>query len=96
VLVWHAVFSINSLAHLWGRRDFETRDDSRNNPVLALLLLGEGWHNTHHRFPSSARCSLPGQVDLTWLALQALASVGLVWDLRTLPAREGDARVEAA
>jgi stearoyl-CoA desaturase (delta-9 desaturase) len=85
VILWHAVFTINSLAHIWGRRDFATRDDSRNNPVLALFLLGEGWHNTHHRYPSSAQCSLPGQIDLTWLALRALAAVGLVWDLRTLP-----------
>jgi stearoyl-CoA desaturase (delta-9 desaturase) len=82
VLVWHATFSINSLAHIWGRRDHDTGDDSRNNALLALLTLGEGWHNNHHRYPGSARQGMGLQLDLTWLGLLALARVGLVWDLR--------------
>src|SRR6185436_15355206 len=55
VLLWHCTFSINSLAHLWGSRPFETGDGSRNNLLLALITLGEGWHNNHHQFMSSAR-----------------------------------------
>ena len=83
VLLWHGVFTINSLSHVWGRVDHDTGDDSRNNAVLALITLGEGWHNNHHRFPSSARQGMgPWQVDLTWVALRGLAGLGLVWDLR--------------
>jgi stearoyl-CoA desaturase (Delta-9 desaturase) len=91
VLLWHTSFSINSLAHVWGRKDHDTEDDSRNNPLLALLMLGEGWHNNHHRYPASARSGIgPWQLDLTWLALRALAGVGLVWDLRVFPRRDAD------
>jgi len=57
VLVWHGVFAINSLAHVWGSRRFPTSDGSRNNVLLAWLTLGEGWHNNHHHFQSSARSS---------------------------------------
>ncbi|HVJ96868.1 MAG TPA: acyl-CoA desaturase, partial [Acidimicrobiia bacterium] len=55
VLLWHSTFTINSLAHVWGRRVYETEDTSRNNPYLAVLTGGEGWHNNHHRYPFSAR-----------------------------------------
>ena len=84
VMVWHATFTINSLSHIWGRRDHETDDDSRNNGVLALLTMGEGWHNNHHRYPSSARQGMgPWQLDLTWMGLRVLERLGLVWDLRS-------------
>jgi stearoyl-CoA desaturase (delta-9 desaturase) len=92
VAVWHATFSINSLAHTLGWRRFETRDDSRNNLGLALLTFGEGWHNNHHRYPSAARQGLFWwEIDLTYYALRVLAALGVVWDLRAAPAVIGAA-----
>jgi len=86
VAVWHATFAVNSLAHTIGRRKFATRDGSRNNFGLALLTLGEGWHNNHHRYPSSARQGFRWwELDFTYYALRALALAGLVWDLRPVP-----------
>jgi stearoyl-CoA desaturase (delta-9 desaturase) len=92
VALWHATFTINSLAHRYGRRRYATRDDSRNNFWLALLTFGEGWHNNHHHFPGAARQGFYWwEVDLTWYGLKLLATLGLVRDLRTVPAavREG-------
>lgn len=86
VLVWHGSFVINSLSHLIGRRRYETSDDSRNSFVLAVLTSGEGWHNNHHRFPTSARQGLRWwEIDVTYYALWVLARLGLVWDLRRPP-----------
>lgn len=96
VAVWHATFSVNSLAHTFGRRRFATRDDSRNSFGLALLTFGEGWHNNHHRYPAAARQGFRWwEIDLTYYGLRALAFAGLVWALRPVPAaiheREGSA-----
>jgi stearoyl-CoA desaturase (delta-9 desaturase) len=86
VLCWHGTFTINSLSHLWGGRRYATDDDSRNNPVLALITLGEGWHNNHHHYQVSARQGFYWwEFDLTYYALRALAAVGLVWDLHGVP-----------
>ncbi len=86
VLLYHATYSINSLAHRFGSRRFETSDDSRNNFWLALITLGEGWHNNHHRFPAAARQGFYWwEVDISYLLLRALAWVGLVKDLRSVP-----------
>ncbi len=83
VLTYHATFSINSLSHLWGKRRYATDDDSRNNAVLALITLGEGWHNNHHHFQSSANQGFFWwEFDISYTTLRALALVGLVWDLR--------------
>jgi stearoyl-CoA desaturase (delta-9 desaturase) len=83
IVLWHATFSINSLSHLYGSRRFATNDTSRNNVALALITFGEGWHNNHHHHASSARQGFYWwELDLSWLALRALASVGLVHDLR--------------
>jgi stearoyl-CoA desaturase (delta-9 desaturase) len=83
VLLYHATFAINSVAHLWGTRDFDTSDDSRNNWWLALLTLGEGWHNNHHHCMSSSRQGRTWrQVDATYLALRLLAALGIARDLR--------------
>jgi stearoyl-CoA desaturase (Delta-9 desaturase) len=88
VFTWHATFTINSLSHVFGKRRFATTDDSRNNWLLALLTLGEGWHNNHHRFPASARQGFYWwEVDITYYTLKALSWVGLVWDLRPVPTR---------
>jgi stearoyl-CoA desaturase (Delta-9 desaturase) len=78
-----ATMCINSLAHVWGSRRFETPDHSRNNALLALLTLGEGWHNNHHHDMGSARQGLRWwEVDFTYYTLLGLARVGLIWDLR--------------
>jgi stearoyl-CoA desaturase (delta-9 desaturase) len=93
VALYHATFTINSLAHRWGRRRYATRDDSRNNLWLALLTFGEGWHNNHHHYPGSARQGFYWwEIDLSWYALRALAAIGLVWDLRPVPAAVRRAR----
>ncbi|HEU4689974.1 MAG TPA: acyl-CoA desaturase, partial [Vicinamibacterales bacterium] len=82
VVLWHATFTINSLAHRFGSRRYATRDDSRNNSWLALLTLGEGWHNNHHRYPAAARQGFYWwEIDISYLALRALAALGIVWDL---------------
>lgn len=86
-VLFHATVTINSLAHRYGRRRFDTRDHSRNNLWLALLTFGEGWHNNHHFFPGSARQGFRWwEVDLTYYGLRALAALGLVHDLKPVPA----------
>jgi len=86
VLLWHGTFSINSLAHLFGRRRYDTSDDSRNSFLLALATTGEGWHNNHHRFPTSARQGIRWwEIDVTYYVLWLLARLGIVWDLRRPP-----------
>lgn len=82
-LVHHVTWSINSACHLWGRRPFRSDDASRNNALFGLLALGEGWHNTHHAFPTSARHGLKWwQFDLSYWVIRALAASGLAWDVR--------------
>ncbi|MEB3223953.1 MAG: acyl-CoA desaturase [Candidatus Sericytochromatia bacterium] len=86
VVTWHATYTINSLSHQWGTRRFATPDDSRNNVWLALLTLGEGWHNNHHHHQASARQGFYWwEIDLAYYGLRLLAAVGLVWDLRPVP-----------
>jgi stearoyl-CoA desaturase (delta-9 desaturase) len=87
VLVYHATFCINSLAHVRGHRRYVTGDDSRNNWLLALFTMGEGWHNNHHAYQSSVRQGFRWwEVDATFYLLKALSWTGLVWDLKTPPA----------
>jgi stearoyl-CoA desaturase (delta-9 desaturase) len=86
VMVYHATFSINSLAHLQGRRRYLTGDDSRNNWVLALITMGEGWHNNHHAYQSSVRQGFRWwEIDVTFYILKALSWTGLIWDLKSPP-----------
>lgn len=86
VVLFHATVTINSLAHRFGRRRFDTRDNSRNNLWLALLTFGEGWHNNHHFYPGSARQGFRWwEVDLTWYGLKLMSALGLVWDLKPVP-----------
>ncbi|MBI5511351.1 MAG: acyl-CoA desaturase [Deltaproteobacteria bacterium] len=88
VVLWHASFTINSLAHRIGRRRFQTHDNSRNNVWLALLTMGEGWHNNHHRFVGTARQGFYWyEVDATYYLLRGLAWLGIVWELRPVPQR---------
>ena len=85
-LLWHGTFTINSLAHLFGSRRYATRDDSRNNWFLALLTLGEGWHNNHHFYrPAANQGFFWWEFDPTFYILKMLSWVGLVWDIRTPP-----------
>lgn len=87
VLLWHVTFCVNSLAHVFGRRRFETNDTSRNSFLLALFTFGEGWHNNHHRFPGSERQGFFWwEVDFTHYILKVLSWCRLVWDLREPPA----------
>ena len=87
VVLFHATVTINSLAHRYGSRRFATCDDSRNNPWLALLTFGESWHNNHHFFPGSARQGFRWwEIDLTWYGLRLMALLGLVHDLKPVPA----------
>jgi len=93
VVTSHATFTINSLSHLLGRRRYETGEDSRNNPFLALLTFGEGWHNNHHRFPTSVRQGFFWwELDLTWLGLLGLRALGIVRDLKPIPAQAFEPR----
>lgn len=83
VLLWHGTFTVNSLAHVMGRRRFATFDTSRNSWFVALITMGEGWHNNHHHYPPSARQGFYWyELDLSFYLLRFLEAVGLVKDLR--------------
>lgn len=98
VLLWHGSFSINSLAHVFGSRRYDTGEESKNSWWLAILTTGEGWHNNHHFYQSSANQGFHWwQIDVTYYLLRLMQAVGLVWDLR-VPPRElvATPRTEAA
>jgi stearoyl-CoA desaturase (delta-9 desaturase) len=87
-VLFHATVSINSLDHMFGRRRYETPDTSRNNFILALVTLGEGWHNNHHRYAISARQGFFWwEIDITFYLLKLLSWAGIIWDLRPVPDR---------
>lgn len=80
---WHATWLVNSAAHVWGGRRFDTRDDSRNNWWVALISFGEGWHNNHHAHPAAARHGLAWyEIDLNWYGIWVLKKLGLVEKVR--------------
>jgi stearoyl-CoA desaturase (delta-9 desaturase) len=82
-LVHHVTWSVNSVCHLWGGRPFPVPDESRNNALFGVLALGEGWHNNHHAFPSSARHGLRWwQVDVSYWLIRLLGACGLAWRIR--------------
>jgi len=86
VALYHGTYTINSLAHRFGRRRFETGDESRNSFWLALITLGEGWHNNHHHYPAAARQGFYWwEIDLTYYGLRALQALGIVRDLKPVP-----------
>jgi stearoyl-CoA desaturase (delta-9 desaturase) len=88
-VTWHVTFMINSVAHRWGTRRFSTHDDSRNNFLLALLMLGEGWHNNHHHAMTCVRHGLRWwEIDVTYYVLKLLERLGVVWALREPRERE--------
>ena len=83
LFVHHVTWSVNSVCHLWGTRPFRSHDESRNNPVVGLLAFGEGWHNNHHAFPTSARHGLRWwELDVSYLLIRMLEVMRLVRDVR--------------
>ena len=100
MFLWHGTFTINSLSHLFGKRRFPTTDTSKNNWMLALVTLGEGWHNNHHHYMASARQGFYWwEVDITFYALKVLSWFHIVRDLRKVPEHvlaEGQALAAAA
>ncbi len=85
--LFHGTSCINSLAHLMGRRRYQTEDDSRNSAILAVITLGEGWHNNHHRYQSAARNGFFWwEFDITYYVLRALSWTGFIWNLNPVPA----------
>jgi stearoyl-CoA desaturase (delta-9 desaturase) len=89
------------VCHLWGRRPFKTTDRSQNNLLFGILGLGEGWHNNHHAFPTSARHGLRWwQIDISYYVIRALGCLGLAWNIRVpvlrKPTRRGEKRARPA
>ena len=79
---WHCTWLVNSATHLWGTRRFETKDDSRNNALIAAVSWGEGWHNNHHAYPRSARHGLAWyEFDVNWIQIRVLEKIGLISDV---------------
>ncbi len=92
LLVHHITWSINSVCHLWGSKPFKSNDESRNNVLFGIIGLGEGWHNNHHAFPTSARHGLAWwQIDLSYYVIRAMGMVGLAYDIK-VPDRQRQAR----
>ena len=93
VLLAHATFSINSLTHMFGSKRYQTGDESRNNFWLAIITLGEGWHNNHHHYPAATRQGFFWwEIDLTYYGLLLLEQAGLIWDLKPVPERVRNAK----
>lgn len=85
-LLWHGTFTINSLSHVFGSRRYDTGDASRNNWFLAIVTMGEGWHNNHHHYMNSANQGFFWwEIDMSYTILRFLALFGIVWDLRKPP-----------
>ena len=86
IVLFHGTFTINSLTHVWGSRRYQTKDQSRNNFWLALITMGEGWHNNHHRYMRSTRQGFYWwEIDPTFYVLNVLSWFRLVWELRPVP-----------
>jgi stearoyl-CoA desaturase (delta-9 desaturase) len=84
--VYHVTFLVNSATHVLGTRRYETKDDSKNSLIIALLTFGEGWHNNHHHYPNSTRQGFFWwEIDISYLTLLFMSGLGLVWDLRPVP-----------
>ena len=86
IALYHTTYAVNSVAHMVGHQRFATKDDSRNNFLLALITFGEGWHNNHHHYPASARQGFYWwEIDVTYYLLRLLAVLGIVWELHGVP-----------
>ena len=94
--VHHVTWSINSACHLWGQRPYRSEDQSRDNIVFGVLAMGEGWHHTHHTFPTSARHGLRWwQIDMSYWIIRTLSWLGLAWEVR-VPTKEAQERERVA
>jgi stearoyl-CoA desaturase (delta-9 desaturase) len=92
-LYQHATFTVNSICHMFGRQHYRSRDEARNNWLVAALVFGEGWHNNHHAFPASARHGLHrSQLDPSWWVIRGLEKLGLVWNVRVPTPEQLDRR----
>ena len=88
VILFHVTSLVNSAAHRIGGRRFDTRDDSRNSLLVALLTLGEGWHNNHHHYPAATRQGFYWwEIDPTYYGLKAMSWIGVIWDIQPVPRR---------
>ena len=84
MLVHHVTWSVNSVCHIWGSRGFKCTDESRNNLLFGILAFGEGWHNNHHAFPTSARHGLRWwQFDISYITIRLMTMLKLAWSVRT-------------
>ena len=85
ILLYHSTFLVNSVAHLWGKKRYDTKDSSRNNFIVAILTFGEGWHNNHHHYPGSASQGFYWwEIDITYYLLKLLNTFGIIWGMRTI------------
>jgi stearoyl-CoA desaturase (delta-9 desaturase) len=92
-LLHHATWSVNSICHMYGKRPFETEDESRDNWAVAIVSLGEGWHHSHHAFPTSARHGLNRrQIDPSYAVIRSLEKLGLVWNVKRPKASQLEAK----
>ena len=88
VILYHTTFAINSLCHMFGSRRYDTGEESKNSLWLAILTMGEGWHNNHHHYPLSARQGFFWwEIDLTYYILLGLEKLNIVWNLQVPPER---------
>ncbi len=88
VAVAHGTFTVNSLTHIWGKQDYPSNDDSKNSLLIALITLGEGWHNNHHYYQSTVRQGFRWwQIDITYYGLWMMSKLGLIWNLKPVPAK---------
>lgn len=95
VILFHGTFSINSLMHMIGRKRYESNDESKNNLILALITLGEGWHNNHHYYQSTVRQGFYWwEIDITFYILKFFSWFGLIWDLKPVPKHIKDSRTK--
>jgi stearoyl-CoA desaturase (Delta-9 desaturase) len=91
VLCYHGTYTINSLSHVFGRQRYRTGDTSRNNWLLAIITLGEGWHNNHHFYPNAARQGFYWwEIDISYYMLKMLSWLGIIWDLKPVPVEMRD------
>lgn len=101
LMVQHITWSVNSICHLWGTKPYDNDDESRNNPIVGVLALGEGWHNNHHSFPTSARHGLRWwQFDASYIVIKAMQALGLVTKVKVptkqrLEAKRAEAKAAA-
>lgn len=97
ILLFHGTFTINSLMHKIGKPRYKTGDESKNNLILALVTLGEGWHNNHHYYQSATRQGFYWwEIDITYYVLRMLSLFGIVWDIRGVPQKVKDNNKVAA